>query len=321
MTTRKPLALREWKYPRIYRTVFAREPRGIYQADVMELCPLWRNIFNADEREIYRPKDYALVCIDVYSRYVWAVAMDKQDSQSTADAIKKIFEHMGIPKIFQGDKKVTDSYRKHLKPIYLFEITLFSTKPHETNKNAIFERAIRTLKNDLIKYLYFNKFPTKSEDTELDPTTKILQEICTLRNRSIHRTIREKSEDVFYGRALNRQIIIKKKYPKFNQGDLVFAKPLRERGVLGFKIFNFDYDIYIILVKEDDKYKLKSQYYFIHEKNTVKRRWYKPYEIRKITPQQALDHLNSPLVQQYLAQKYEDSNAVKDIRDYIQSRL
>jgi hypothetical protein len=106
MTTKNPLALRGWKYPRIYRTFFAREPRSIYQADVMELYPLWRNIFNVDEREIYRPKDYALVCIDVYSRYVWAVAMDKQDSQSTADAIKKFLNIWESPKSFKVTRKL-----------------------------------------------------------------------------------------------------------------------------------------------------------------------------------------------------------------------
>jgi hypothetical protein len=68
MTTKKPLAFREWKYPRTYKTVFAKEPRGIYQADVMVLRPLWENIFHQfDIYTKYRPKDYALVCIDVFS--------------------------------------------------------------------------------------------------------------------------------------------------------------------------------------------------------------------------------------------------------------
>jgi hypothetical protein len=100
MTTKKPLALQEWRYPRTYRTIFAKEPGGIFQADVMELYPLWYKIFDEYERNtLYRPKDYALLYIDVFSRYVWAAAMDKQDSPSTAAAIDKIFYHMGIPKI------------------------------------------------------------------------------------------------------------------------------------------------------------------------------------------------------------------------------
>jgi hypothetical protein len=106
MTTKKPLPFREWRYPRTYRTIFAKEPRGIFQANVMELHPLWKHIFHQFEiYTLYRPKDYALVCIDVFSRYVWTVAMDKEDSASTATAMLKIFYHMGIPKILQGDKK------------------------------------------------------------------------------------------------------------------------------------------------------------------------------------------------------------------------
>jgi hypothetical protein len=72
----KPLALREWRYPKTYRTIFAKEPGSIFQSDVMHLGPLWKNIFNEQEIQKYHPKDFALVCIDVFSRYVWAVAMD-----------------------------------------------------------------------------------------------------------------------------------------------------------------------------------------------------------------------------------------------------
>jgi transposase InsO family protein len=235
MTTKKPLALREWRYPRTYRTIFAKEPRGIFQADVMELYPLWNHIFH--ESEIYtkyRSKDYALVCIDVFSRYVWAAAMDKQDSSSTAAAMLKIFVHMGIPKILQGDQKIINSFKKELSP-YFPGITLIASKPNETNKNAIVARVIRTLKNDLLQYLYVHPFPVISggfvteEYYELDTTTMVLQEICTLRNRTFHRTIRQKPFDVFYGRALNRQIITKKKYPQFNERDHVLDKPIRER--------------------------------------------------------------------------------------------
>jgi hypothetical protein len=53
----KPLALKEWRYPKTYRTVYAREPRGIFQADIMELYLLWYKIFDEYERNVvYRPK-------------------------------------------------------------------------------------------------------------------------------------------------------------------------------------------------------------------------------------------------------------------------
>jgi hypothetical protein len=276
---------------------------------------------------LYRPKDYAFVCIDVFSRYVWAVAMDNQNFPSIAVAILKTFVHMGKPKILQGDQKIVNAFRNQLSP-YITGITLVPSKAHETNKNAIVERVIRTLKNDLLKYLYVYPFPTISgrfiteEYREVDTTSQILQEVCTLWNNTVHRMIHQKPVDVFYHRAPNRQIIVKKKYPQYKQGDLVIVKPLRERGELGIKTFGFDYDIYIILLKEGDKYKLKSLYNFIHEINKVKRRWYKPYELRKITPQQALEHLKSPLVWQYLYHHYEENTGViEDMKKYLRSLL
>jgi hypothetical protein len=107
----KPLAFQEWRYPRTYRTVYAKEPGAIFQADIMELYPLWYRIFDEYERNVlYRPKDYALLCIDVYSRYVWAVAIEKQDYASIGAAMVKILVHTGKPKILQGDQKIIDAF-------------------------------------------------------------------------------------------------------------------------------------------------------------------------------------------------------------------
>jgi hypothetical protein len=157
---------------------------------------------------------------------------------------------------------------------------------------------------------------------EFDTTSQILQEICSLRNHTIHRTIRQKPVDVFYLRALNRQIIVKKNYPQHKQDDLALVKPLRELGEISAKIFKFDYDIYIILVKEGDKYKIKSLYNFVHDKNIVKRRWYKPYELRIISPQQALEYLKSSLVWQYFYHRYnEDIHGLEKVKKYLQSLL
>jgi hypothetical protein len=249
---------------------------------------------------------------------VWAVAMDNETYDSIATAILKIFAHMERPKILQGDQKIIEAFQKFLTP-YISGIELVMTKPHETNKNAIVERVIKTLKNDLLKYLYFNPFPTISGP--IDTTTQVLQEVCSLRNHTVHRMIEEKPIDVFYGREPNRQIIVRKKYPQYKQGDLVLIKPIRERGLIKTKIFEFDYDIYVILDKEGDKYKIKSLYNFVHEINKVKKRWYKPYELRAISPRQALKHLNSPLVWQYLRKQYGDIAGLEEVKKYLQTLL
>jgi hypothetical protein len=197
-TMKKPRALREWRYPRTYRTIFAKEPGSIYQSDVMHLGPLWKHIFNEQEIQKYHPKDYALVCFDVFSRYVWVVAMNKQDVLSTFRAFLEIFRYMGNPKILQGDKKIITKHIQKEFSKYFPEVTLIASKPGETNKNAIVERAIRTIKNDLLKYLFVHKFPEHQFD--VDSTTIILQAVCYLRNNTFLRTIQEKPIDVFYGR-------------------------------------------------------------------------------------------------------------------------
>jgi transposase InsO family protein len=143
--TSKPLALQEWRYPRTYRTIFAREPKSIYQADVMYLIPLWRNIFNDQEIQTLGLKKYALVCIDIYSRYVWAVAMDKQDAPSTANAMIKIFVHMGKPKILQGDQKIIDYFKKEFSEFFS-DITLITSKRSETNKMLLWRELLKQLK-------------------------------------------------------------------------------------------------------------------------------------------------------------------------------
>jgi hypothetical protein len=157
--TKKPIALREWRYPRTYRTIFAREPRSIYQSDVMHLEPLWKNIFNEQEIQTLGLKKYALVCIDIYSRYVWAVAIDNQQANTIFGAMIKIFVHMGKPKIFQGDNKIITKDIQNDFSIYFPDITLIISKPNETNKNAIVERVIKTIKIDLLKYLYTYGLP------------------------------------------------------------------------------------------------------------------------------------------------------------------
>jgi hypothetical protein len=338
----KPPALREWKFPKKYRTIFARQPRDIFQADVMVLAPLWENIFPEYYRQTkYRPKNYALVCIDVFSRYVWAAAMDNEQGKTTAEAITRVFHHMGTPRIFQGDKKVTMAFEKFLSS-KVPHVTLFTTKAHETNKNAIVERVIRTLKNDILKYLYFHQFPEIREKlvhvefgAEIyeyeDTTSELLQELCRQRNNTIHRSLREKPIDVFLGRAPNRQIITKKKYPQFHVGDLVLIKPVQLRGVIRKKTFRFNYDIFIITAKDGDKYRVRSLYHFIHditlpkgvreyeEQRRIEDHWFKPYELRKLSRPQALVHLNSPLTQAYVYRVHEDPHAAEDMRKFIQS--
>jgi hypothetical protein len=139
-----------------------------------------------------------------------------------------------------------------------------------------------------------------------------LQHVCSLRKNTFHRTIKQKPFDVFYGRAVNRQIIQRKTYPQFRVGQPVLIKPLRKRGDISIKPFRFDYDIYVIAVKDGDKYQVKSLYNHIHHEGEPKKQWYKPYELRPMTYGEAYNHLNSPLVQQFLIHVYGTPNVIEE---------
>jgi hypothetical protein len=155
--------------------MYAKEPGAIFQLDVMELYPLWYRICDEYERQVlYQPK-IMLLCISTFIADMYGPSpFDKQDYPSIGAAMVKIFVHMGKPKILQGDQKIIEAFRNQLMP-YITGVTLVMSKPHETNKNAIVERAIRTLKNDLLKYLYVHKFARKTGN--IDTTSQILQEI------------------------------------------------------------------------------------------------------------------------------------------------
>jgi hypothetical protein len=289
----------------------------------MHLGPLWENFLNDQQIQALALKNFALVCIDIYSRYVWAVAIDNQQAPTIFSAMIKIFVHMGKPKILQGDQKIITKHIQNEFSKYFPDVTLIASKRSETNKNAIVERVIKTIKNDLLKYLYTYGLP--KQPSVYDIATTILQYVCKLRNHTFHRTIQQKPVDVFYGRAVNRQIIVRKTYPQFKVGDKVLLKPLRERGDISIKAFRFDYDIYVIVNKEGDKYQVNSLYNYIRFKDKPKKPkeaepkklWYKPYELRLLTKRQAYEHLHSPLVQHFLIHVYGTPNVIKEYLENI----
>jgi hypothetical protein len=44
----------------------------------------------------------------------------------------------------------------------------------------------------------------------------------------------------------------------------------------------------------------------------LKKQWYKPYELRPMTYGEAYDHLNSPLVQQFLIHVHKTPNVIEE---------
>jgi hypothetical protein len=76
--------LKQWRKPAKYMTIVAYGPKGIYQVDLIHLYPLWTKIFNIQRKQQCGLYDYAVVCVDVYSRYVKARSIPNRARESIA---------------------------------------------------------------------------------------------------------------------------------------------------------------------------------------------------------------------------------------------
>jgi hypothetical protein len=107
--------IKQWKRPHKFRSVIAYEPRGIYQVDIMHLYPLWDKIFTSQQKSNYKINDYALVCVDVYSRYVKARSMGHKYKSSIAGTLYSLLRIMGKPQIVSADNEIIDSLYENKK--------------------------------------------------------------------------------------------------------------------------------------------------------------------------------------------------------------
>jgi hypothetical protein len=145
--------LKQWKRPHKFRKIVAYGPKGIYQIDIMHLYPLWNKVFDIRGKLQYGLYDYAVVCVDLYSRYVKARSIPNKQRESIAIAIFHLITIMGRPNIISADNEIIDVLYKDGKLYIEFDgIKLYRTSPHELNKNAIVERMTKHLNNILLMY-------------------------------------------------------------------------------------------------------------------------------------------------------------------------
>jgi hypothetical protein len=130
--------LKQWRKPAKCRTIVAHGPKGIYQVDIMHLYPLWTKLFNIQRKQQYRLNDYAVVCVDVYSRYVKARSIPNRARESIAISLYHLITIMGRPNIISAANEIIDAlYKDGMLYIEFDGIQLYRTSPHEINKNAI----------------------------------------------------------------------------------------------------------------------------------------------------------------------------------------
>jgi hypothetical protein len=182
-----------------------------WQADLVDVRAL------ADYNDDFK---YILTCIDVFSKYAWALPLKNKMGKTITDAFSKIFQENRIPAklhVDQGSEFYNSDFKKLLKK---HDIKMYSTKSEL--KACIVERFNRTLKermwrffNESNKYRYIN----------------VLNQLLESYNNTYHRSIKTKPIEV---NEKNEQKIFsnlygyEKKYGddtsvklKFNVGDKV----------------------------------------------------------------------------------------------------
>ena len=130
---------------------------------------------------------YVLTCVDVLSRYAWAVPVRSKTAAHVLAALKQLFANAAPrkPKRLQTDKGTEFHNARVRKFLHDQGVELFST--NSDHKAALVERFNRTLKTRIYKHLTANN--TRRY-------VNVLPDILYSYNRSQHRTIGRAPVDV-----------------------------------------------------------------------------------------------------------------------------
>ena len=207
----------------------------------------------ADNNGGYR---YLLVCIDVFSKYVWVIPLKNKTGPALVTAFKVILESGRKPQKIQTDQG-TEFFNKHFKALMKEEeIQLYNT--YNETKASVVERVIRTLKTRMWRY-----FTAKKTMRYID----VLPDLVDSYNRSKHRSIQKKPINVtqnnerkvwhtLYGKRGNEETT---KY-KFEIGDQVRISKMKRTFEKGY-LPNFSKEIFTIsqqIPRHPPVYKLKD---------------------------------------------------------------
>lgn len=116
-----------------------------FQADLIEMIP------HAKENDNHR---YALIVIDIFTKFAWAVPIRSKKGKDVANAMSSILANTTPPRNMQtdaGGEFFSKEFAQLMKRYKIHHYTTYSTK-----KAAICERFNRTLKNKLFRRMHYN---------------------------------------------------------------------------------------------------------------------------------------------------------------------
>lgn len=195
------------------RKVVTRGINDVWDVDLMDLTDF------ADDNDGVK---YLLICIDIFSRYLYVEPIKNKSTANTLHAIKNILRKSNTqPETFRSDagKEFTGNPVKQ----YLADREIYQQVAYNTTKANYAERVIRTLKKKIFQYLYY-----KNTKRYID----VLQDLVAGYNENYHSsikcapsTVNKNNEAEIWARQYlpkdsSKMRNFKFKF-KFNVGDLV----------------------------------------------------------------------------------------------------
>lgn len=188
---------------------------------------------------------YILCVIDVFSKYAFARAIKKKNSETIKNAFQSIFdEAKATPTHIQSDKG-TEFVSKDVRQFFKSKGINYYTTNNPDIKASIVERFQRTLKQKMWRY-----FTHRNTYRYVD----VLDDLLYSYNHSVHSSIKMRPCDVNFNNIMTvwRNLYEKKKekiknvrYPKFKIGDHVRITKYKHIFEKGYET-NWSDEIFII---------------------------------------------------------------------------
>ena len=124
------------------RPTYANDIDHIWQADL------------ADMRKVKTTNGgftFILTCIDIFSKYAWAIPVKNKTGKNIIEAFKEIFKDNRYPKKLQTDKG-TEFLNRPFQNFLKTNNIHFYTSHDDVTKAAVVERFNRTIKNRIFRY-------------------------------------------------------------------------------------------------------------------------------------------------------------------------
>ncbi|KAI8503792.1 hypothetical protein Bbelb_187630 [Branchiostoma belcheri] len=197
-----------------------------WQADLADLSSL------AKHNDGYR---YILTCIDVLSKFAWAVPIKDKKGLTLVQAFQSILDDGRKPRRLQTDQG-TEFLNRHFQTLLKKENVEFFTTFNAETKASVVERFNRTLKTRMWKY-----FTANNTRRYID----VLDDLLEAYNHSYHRSIKrapvevtEKNEGLvwhtLYGEGNTSKPLKRRRPFKFKVGDLVRISKSKLRMEKGY---------------------------------------------------------------------------------------